>query len=299
MYKNSQNPILNLNSNNKNNQAKSLNLVSKALNIFNKALRAYVKWNGATRLKRNKNIKLINKEYKLTFAKPLKILKKISYQNNIWLQSNYIKSKTKFNSKIIATSNNYNFNTARTQNISDFLQRSFISMSSLISKPVYIITPNKIVIQFYYFLLKGGFILKNNNKLKIICNILTRFFKKPIELDLVRLYYPYYNSNIFVNLFSIFINKIKLRRIVNKFIRKAIKSKFDIPSELTGMKIKVAGRLLTQRIVPRKTVKVVTSGSLARNKTMLVETSRFTNKNKRGAFSLTITIGHKLNKISY
>lgn len=308
MYKNIQKP--NLDNKPKFKQAKLLKLVSKALNIFNEALCAYVQWNGVTRLKRNKNIKLINKEYfkkskltKIIFlkkgaTKPLKIL---PYKNNISLQSNYIKTKTTFSSKIVKildTSNNYNFNTTQTQDIYDFLRISFISMSILISKPVYVITPNKIVIHLFYFLLKApNLILKNNNKLKIICHILTRFLRKPIELDLVRLYYPYYNSTIFVNLFSIFINKLKLRRIVNKFIRKAIKSNFyksNKPSELTGLKIKVAGRLLTQRIIPRKTVKIISYGAIAKNKSMLLETSRFTNKNKRGAFSITVSIGQRV-----
>jgi hypothetical protein len=232
----------------------------------------------------------------------------------------YIKSKTTFNSKIaklLATSNNYKFNrynqinNSIKNNIYEFLYRSFISMSSLISKPVYVSTPDKIVIQLFYLLLKKKtiknnnkksiLILENSKKLKIICNILTRFFSKPIELVLIRLYYPYYNSNILVNLFGIFINKIKLRRIVKFFIGKAIKNKLSkfikkksLPSDLTGIKIRVAGRLLTQRVVPRKTVKIINRGALARCKAMFVETARFTNKNKRGAFSITISIGHKL-----
>jgi hypothetical protein len=122
-------------------------------------------------------------------------------------------------------------------------------------------------------------------------------------LELVRLYYPYYNSNILVNLFGIYINKIKLRRIVKKFIVKSIKNinknnlsinKSLNPSVLSGIKIKVAGRLLTQRKVPRKTVKIFNRGALARSKAIFVETARYTNKNKRGAFSITISIGHKL-----
>ena len=144
---------------------------------------------------------------------------------------------------------------------------------------------------------------KNSKKLQIICNILTRFLRKPIELELVRLYYPYYNSNILVNFIGMYINKIKLRKIVRNFIRKAVNNqstkiiKFNnnsLPSELAGIKIKIAGRLLTQRVIPRKTVKVIKRGALANTKAMFVETARFTNKNKRGAFSITISIGHKL-----
>jgi hypothetical protein len=236
----------------------------------------------------------------------------------------YINSKTTFNSKFanfLATSNNYKFNRYNQinnliiKNIYEFLHRSFISMSSLISKPVFIIKPDKIIIQLFYLLLKKKYIknnknkksiliLENNKKLKIICNILSRFFNKPVELELIRLYYPYYNSNILVNLFGIFINKIKLRRIVKIFIGKSIKNTITstndlsinknlIPSALSGIKIKVAGRLLTQRIIPRKTVKINSNGALSKNKAIFVETARFTNKNKRGAFSLTVSIGHR------
>ena len=190
----------------------------------------------------------------------------------------------------------------------EFLQRSFISMFSLISKPVFITTPNKIIIQLFFLKIKKEIIKKNNtnsklilenyNKLKIICNILTRLFKKPIELELVRLYLPQYNANILVNFVGMFINKIKLRKIINKLRLKSMIKLFlvkkDIPSTTSGFNIKVAGRLLTQKSVPRKTVKFISSGALARGKTMFVETARFTNKNKKGAFSLTVSIGHRL-----
>lgn len=289
----------------------------------------------------------VNKDNKLKFEKTNKI-------------KNYIKSITNFNSKVakfISKSNNYKFyrynqiNNPIKNNIYEFLHNSFISMFSLISKPVFIIKPDKIVIQLFYLLLKKKidknknnnksllfnfenkinlqkkipnlkgiwksffkndnnlkidikenrksiFIFKNNNKLKIICNILTRFFNKPVEFELVRLYLPHYNSNILVNFIGMFINKIKLRKIINKLklktITKLFKKNKNIPSAISGFNIKVGGRLLTQKSVPRKTVKFISSGNLARGKTLLVETARFTNKNKRGAFSLTVSIGHRL-----
>jgi hypothetical protein len=275
----------------------------------------------------NNNISLVNdtNKHKSSILLFIDNLKQQNFNSSNINQKNirkYINSKTSFNSKIakiLTTTNNYNFNKYNQinkiikNNIYEFLHKSFLSMFSLISKPVYIVTPDKIIIQLFYLILKKDYInnsslslIKKERKLQIICNILTRFFKKPIELDLVRLHYPYYNSNIFVNLFGIFINKIKLRKIVNKFINKVIKNQilnnFNInnnylPSDLSGIKIKIAGRLLTQRIIPRKTTKFINNGALSRNKTILIETARFTNKNKRGAFTITISIGHKL-KIS-
>ena len=76
-----------------------------------------------------------------------------------------------------------------------------------------------------------------HTKIKIICNILTRFFKKPIELDLIRLSYPYFNANILVNFLGMFINKIQLRRIVktlsNKFLNEINTSVEKVDSKMT------------------------------------------------------------------
>ena len=58
--------------------------------------------------------------------------------------------------------------------------------------------------------------------------------------------------------------------------------------------MKLAGRLMTQRMRPRFTVQMKQNGSLARVKVDYVEKSRFTSKNKRGAFSFSISIGHIL-----
>ena len=94
------------------------------------------------------------------------------------------------------------------------------------------------------------------------------------------------------------INKIKLRIIIRKLFNKAMiknnifNNKFNIiPAFLSGITIKVGGRLLTHKVVPRKTVKITRRGSSARGKINFLDVTRFTNKNKRGAFSITITSG--------
>lgn len=249
---------------------------------------------------------------------PLNLVRKSS--NNTQKISKYIKSITIFNNKgkVITYNQNigYNFgNNKIIKNIYTFLESSFYSMSSLISKPVFEITSEKVVIHLYYFLIKqdkksnnninNTFLKSNSKKLNLIVQILSRFFKKPVELELVRLYYPYFDSNILVNLFSIIINKIKVRNIMRKFFKKAlIKNPTRltrsnrttlIPSFLSGIKIRIGGRLLTHRVVPRKTVKIIRRGALARGKVNFLDVARFTNKNKRGAFSITISTGQNFN----
>ena len=144
-----------------------------------------------------------------------------------------------------------------------------------------------------------------SNKLEILCNILSNLFKKPVELNLIRLHYPYFDSNILVNLLGIMINKIRLRIIFRKLFANTviknynnINNKFNniIPAFLTGINIKIAGRLLTQRIVPRKTVKTIIRGANAKSKVNFLDVARYSNKNRRGVFSITVKSGQNFFK---
>ena len=283
---------------------------------------------------------------------------------NTTIINQYLKEMSKFNMNrkgIFIYYNNiigFNFNNYTNKlikNIYKLLFTSFKSMYCLISRPVFVISPDIIKIQLFYYLfvpnllkIKQLNLYKKNkkykiynirelkkkhykfkigynkfrrkqnkinlynlssnaitkvfsNKFNILCNILSNLFKKPVELNITRLHYPYFDSNILVNLLGIMINKIKLRIIFRKlFANKIIKNLNKInlytfnnsnPAFLSGINIKVAGRLLTQRVVPRKTVKTIIRGASARSKVNFLDVGRYTNKNRRGAFSITVKSG--------
>ena len=144
-----------------------------------------------------------------------------------------------------------------------------------------------------------------NQKLNILSQLLSKIFNKPVQLELIRLHYPFYDPNIIVNLLSYLSENIKIRRLLGKIYKSALitkptanlqRKRFSvIPGYLTGLTIKFAGRFPTQKIVPRKTVKTDKIGSLARKKAVLVETARFSNKNRRGSFSISVSTGLYLN----
>lgn len=144
-----------------------------------------------------------------------------------------------------------------------------------------------------------------NQKLKILSQLLSKIFNKPVQLELIRLHYPFYDPNIIVNLLSYLSENVKIRRLLGKIYKSALitkptaniqRKRFSvIPGYLTGLTIKFAGRFPTQKIVPRKTVKTEKIGSLARKKAVLVETARFSNKNRRGSFSISVSTGLYLN----
>jgi hypothetical protein len=327
----------NLNFNSKNSLNYFKNLVGfniKGLNIYNNNLNSYISKSNYKNLvlnlkKDNSSIKK-NIELLLTETETEPETETNSLKNNIQIQkmslnnylnsfaiNNFIYEDKKFN---YVKNIDYKYNTVNNKfikKIYDFLFYSFYSMNSLISKPIFEINNDKVIIHLFFYLFKNNklnknntFIKLNNLKLNIICKILSSVFRKPVEFDLIRLYYPYFDSNIFVNLLSTLINNIQIRIIMQTFFKKAIikdpnKSSnnndnnnnnliIKIPSLLSGIKIRIGGRLMSHRIIPKQTLKIIRKGTLSKGKLKFLDEARYTNKNKRGAFTLTISIGHYL-----
>lgn len=250
-----------------------------------------------------------------------KLVKKENIEEKIL---NYIKYISNFNPEIAKSSNiTYQYNkgnkissTSVYNNIFTILEYSFFAMKCLISKPVFVFTPNKVIIQLFYFLdnkkfnssNNSKFLAVNKSKLELLCSHLSKFYNKPVELELDRIYKPYFDSNILANLIGIISKTKKLRFIVRELLNTSnlgnsknmnmnynyAKNNNDnlFNSFISGINLRVAGRLLSQRVVPRMSVKTIQRGTLARGKTNLVNTARFTDKNKRGAYSITVTLGH-------
>jgi len=146
----------------------------------------------------------------------------------------------------------------------------------------------------------------NKEKFKYLLFTLEKLFKKTIILDLVRLKYPYHESNILAQVLGLSSKTKNFRDIMKKLLYTATitnptkmvrKKNFSIiPSYLSGLKVRLGGRLLSQRVVPRFTVQSFQIGSLARGKINFTDSSRITLKNKRGAFSFTVTTSHIFDK---
>jgi len=264
---------------------------------------------------------------------PFNLLKPLNKKaESNFRQNKYLGIFLPFNS-INSYQQNIHFNTSkRIQNLFSLLEYAFIAMSSLISKPVYLETPDKININLFYFLIASdqmnkvtapiatsynGIGIKNigntgmrvqplklfnqNNiqKLNLLCLILSRIFKKPVELDLIRLHLPYYDDNILVKAIGIMSKDINIRHIFNIIFTKTkiatlLKSSKTggINSNLAGIKIKISGRLMTQRVIPRLTTRVIQKGAITRGKINYINSSRVNLKNKRGAHSITVTMSH-------
>ena len=242
-----------------------------------------------------------------------KTTKDIEMSNEI---QRYLKSFTTLDFEIAQNKNTlYEFNSKSlnlkilNKNVYKILEYSFFEMSSFISTPQFNITPKNVVINLFYFVLNSklaqkNFLLLNLNKLQGLSVKLSKYFKKPVHLELTQLYSISNNSQILVNILGNLglSRKISFSNLIDHFLNFQSKkfyfrknqnrfSKFS--TILTGINIKLGGRLMKGKMTPRYSVKKIQYGSLARSKANYITTARFTQKNKRGSFSFTVSIGHK------
>lgn len=68
-----------------------------------------------------------------------------------------------------------------------------------------------------------------------------------------------------------------------------------VESNLSGIKLKLSGRLERTTIIPRRTNQELLIGNMSRGSTSFKNDSRLTYKNKRGAYSITVSTSQIIN----
>ena len=149
-----------------------------------------------------------------------------------------------------------------------------------------------------------------------LIDMLSKLLKLKVELQLNRLKYPYHDSSILAKLISFNSNQKRFTPLIKLIFKKAsiitnslknLKNKAEgsdfynvvsgpkklkihnsIPTILTGLKIKISGRLITQRVIPKKTISKLEKGGFKKTKINIVDYATYTNKNKRGSYTVKV-----------
>ena|ERR1700712_1660094 len=177
-------------------------------------------------------------------------------------------------------------------------------VQALASKPVFSVSGDKVVINVFYYLASDKAL--NNSSINSLGEVLGKVFKQPVELRFVRLHYPYLNSYILAQYIAINTAKYNFTRIQRAIfgalqfpVLKGSNLDGPLPSYITGMKIRISGRLTTQRSVPRQTVQTAQIGSFSSShipsgsqgdKSGIIESASFSTKNQKGAFTVKVWI---------
>jgi ribosomal protein S3 len=180
------------------------------------------------------------------------------------------------------------------------IQHFFSPIKALASKPVFTVTADKVIINVFYFMPNQAL---NNNTINNLGDVLSKLFGRPVELRLVKLYYPYLNSYILAQYIALNTQKYNFVRIQRMIFGKASIVKdtesanvliSELPAQIVGIKIRVSGRLVTERSKPRQTVQTAQIGSFVKDNKSLVDASSFTSKNKKGAFTIKVWISQRV-----
>ena len=142
-----------------------------------------------------------------------------------------------------------------------------------------------------------------------------------VELRLIRIQHPYLNSSILAQFLALNAGKYNFTRMQKRVFKKAPTFDFNdislnkevLPGLTTGVKLELAGRLTTQRSIPRKTVENkhigsftvdhrISSGPLGSTSSVgvtpasaveqpqnpFVNLSQYTSKNKLGTYTIKV-----------
>jgi hypothetical protein len=199
------------------------------------------------------------------------------------------------------------------------------SVSSIAVKQIKKVRRKKSIKTIYFknFLLKKTLFNLNNsniasiylNKFIILFKLLSSYFNKPIEFNLIRLHKSDYDSNILAQLFVLILKKKNIRIAINKLYNKNNIENFNtsgssnatkisncdsladskyIPAVISGLYIHIGGRLMREPIIPRLTTKKFERGAIATGKVNFLDSARITKKNKKGAYTIKIAYAQNL-----
>lgn len=147
--------------------------------------------------------------------------------------------------------------------------------------------------------------LFNSIRTQKLLVVLSKLFGKNVKLQLVRLYNPFKDSQILAQLIGLNGKDYKFYKIEDMLFSRAVINKklnrnsnliefTQMATILNGIKIRLAGRLITQNIVPKNTVTFVERGGFAKGHNNLSDCSTFTAKNKLGTYSVRVWLSHKV-----
>lgn len=191
----------------------------------------------------------------------------------------------------------------------------FSPINALASKPVFTVTANSVIVHVFYY--QGGPYRANpatkgqtlnNNTVNNLGETLSTLFGRPVELRLIKLHYPYLNSYILAQYIALNTQEYTLVQIIRRIfgsmspvkgtsdVLAALSSDMPSPTSLgavVGIKVRLSGRLVTERSRPRQTVQTAQIGTFAKGNMSLVDSAFFTSKNKKGAFTVKVWISQR------
>lgn len=237
-------------------------------------------------------------------------------QNNNSKLLNILSSSVLQNKNYFYKQNTYNENLL--QKVATQIMRAYFSNSFtniLISNPVFNFGVNKVNINLFYYYNNINTDVLTNTKLGALCDTLSQLFQKEVNVDMIRIHYPYMNSQILAQYLCGKTDKTKFVQLCDALVSKSSlkvalygksgSDNFILPSYMDSIRLELSGRLASERVVPRLTKQVYRMDSPNTNtgiylqqaglssdtiQNKVVDYGKYTSKNHLGAYTLKVWI---------
>ena len=217
--------------------------------------------------------------------------------NTTFISSTLTSTGYAFNKQSIGRCPGYtSFNGSATSMIQSFFKSRVTNC--LISKPTFSHTNSKVTIQFFYYLpttknfsITEAELYSMKQNISGLSNALAQLSQKEVSLIVIRLHYPYLTSSILSQYLAHNAPSNTFLHFQEAILVYPSIYCTSLPAHISGIKVQVSGRLVTERVVPRVTVKSAVVGSFNANvPSTLIDYGQCKMKNELGAFTIKVWI---------
>jgi len=128
-------------------------------------------------------------------------------------------------------------------------------------------------------------------QLSLLSTLLSTLFGKQVDLCITQLHYPYLESTILAQYLSHNAVSSTFLHFQEAILSYPSLHITNLPSSITGVKIQLAGRILTEPVVPRLTVKSASVGTFSPSSqasSFSIDYGSHTMKNQLGSFTIKV-----------
>lgn len=194
--------------------------------------------------------------------------------------------------------------------------KRFVPTNILISNPIYDQSNNKVDITLFFYHKNSQVDILSENKLQEVCKTLSLIFHKEVNIRMIRVHYPYMNSQILAQYLINNASKKNFLKFSDAILtypslkagvygKAGEEDSFILPSYIQNIQLELSGRLITEKVVPRVTKKIaqianpnadsgvhLLEAGLSNDtvENVVVDYGKVTSKNELGSFTLKVWI---------
>jgi hypothetical protein len=193
------------------------------------------------------------------------------------------------------------------------IDSSFTAVQAIPSKPLYNVTSDFVVVTTYYYVSDSKHAV-SDSVINSTAELLSDLFRVPVQVEAVRLHHPHLDAHVLARYISMNSAHITFSKILEQLwatnvISQPVPTEEEnkgllvlpptgggvvVPTYLTGVKVKLSGRLDNERSTPRQSVQEAQVGTFSSKAVHHTDRASYTSKNNKGSFTVKVWLAQSL-----